>query len=153
MNSDLVVLLRCLNSFKVRYLVVGGYAVMKYTEPRYTKDVDLWVEPSRANSLRLLKALKKFGAPLDNVVASDFAKKGTLFMMGLPPNRFDILTRIKPLTFSDSWKRRTEGRLAGVKLHFLSLEDLIKAKKKTGRLQDKLDLVNLKTALKVGRDR
>jgi hypothetical protein len=72
---------------------------MNYSEPRYTKDLDIWVEPSVKNSLALYEALDSFGAPLANIEPDTFAKPGVLYICGLPPNRFDILTRIKGVTF------------------------------------------------------
>lgn len=149
MNSDLIDLLQCLNANKVRYLIVGGYAVMKYTEPRFTKDIDIWVEPTTTNARRVYKALESFKAPIENITASDFSKPGTLFIMGLAPNRFDILTRIRPLKFEAAWENRVAGKLAGAKVNFISLDDLIKAKKVAARAQDLVDYENLKQARQI----
>ena len=85
MNSDFKDLLSCLNEKKVKYLVVGGYAVTYYAEPRYTKDLDLWVEASPQNSRRLVRALSDFGAPTDSLAPLDFATPGVLFIFGIPP--------------------------------------------------------------------
>ena len=81
MNSDFKDLLSILNADNVRHLVVGGYAVMKYTEPRYTKDLDLWVDASAVNAPEAFAALWRFGAPLKNLSASDFAREGSLYQM------------------------------------------------------------------------
>ena len=83
MNSDLIELLQCLRRFKVKYLIVGGQAVIAYAEPRYTKDLDLWVEPSKENAERLVKCLREFGAPLASVSEEDFSKEGTIFIFGI----------------------------------------------------------------------
>src|SRR5439155_4083201 len=96
-------LLQLLNEFEVRYLVVGGYAVMKYTEPRYTKDLDVWVEASPENARAVFAALRKFGAPLANITAVDFAKEGCIYQMGRPPARVDVLTSIEGVRFADAW--------------------------------------------------
>ena len=85
MNSDFRDLLRIFNAGKVRYLVVGGHAVMKYTEPRYTKDLDLWIEATPKNARAVFKALKEFGAPLANLTEADFSKEGFFYQMGRPP--------------------------------------------------------------------
>jgi len=76
-SPDYKELLQLLNEFEVEYLIVGGFAAMKYGEPRYTKDLDLWVHRTGSNSLRLIEALKKFGAPLDNdgITAEIFREK------------------------------------------------------------------------------
>ena len=147
MNSDFKDLLRCLSKERVKYLIIGGYAVSYYSEPRYTKDLDIWVEPTKSNSKKVIKALTTFGAPTDNLDEADFSKRGTLFIFGLPPNRVDILTSPKGATFKTAWKNKTVVNLNKLKLNFISIKDLIKLKKATGRPQDKLDLESLKAAL------
>jgi hypothetical protein len=84
MNSDFRDLLKLFNAHRVRYLVVGGYAVMKYTEPRYTKDLDIWVEATPKNAKAVLKALRSFGAPLANLTEADFAAEGFSIRWGVP---------------------------------------------------------------------
>ncbi len=111
MNSDFKELLSILNAAKVRYLVVGGYAVMKYTEPRYTKDLDLWVEASAKNARAVFKALKDFGAPLANLTAADFSREGFFYQMGRPPARVDILMSIEGVKFADAWREPDADRL------------------------------------------
>ncbi len=90
MNSDFEELLSLFNANDVKYLVVGGYAVMLYTEPRYTKDLDIWIEPSEDNAARVFRALSKFGAPLSGLTPSDFAHEGCFYQVGIPPVRVDI---------------------------------------------------------------
>src|ERR1041385_1850418 len=89
-------LLQHLNEFEVEYLIVGGFAVMKYGEPRYTKDLDIWVGHSTSNAERVVNALRKFGAPLehDGVTAETFAGKQVVYQIGVAPIRIDILTEI-----------------------------------------------------------
>ena len=77
MNSDFKDLLSGFNVHEVRYLVVGGYAVMNFTEPRYTKDLDLWVEASAENASAVYAALGEFGAPLNDIFPEDFTREGT----------------------------------------------------------------------------
>jgi len=146
MNSGFRELLRLFRSHKVRYLVVGGYAVMKYTEPRYTMDLDLWIDTSLLNARRVYKALSEFGAPIEGYTPEDFTSSGMVHQIGIPPSRIDILTSISGLKFDSAWPRRRRARVGGEFLFFASLEDLIKSKKKTGRLQDKLDVSNLELA-------
>jgi hypothetical protein len=91
MNSDFKELLSTFNAAKVRYLVVGGYAVMTYTEPRYTKDLDLWIEATPRNAWAVFRALKEFGAPLAGLSEADFSREGFFYQLGRPPARVDIL--------------------------------------------------------------
>jgi hypothetical protein len=90
-------LLRKFNEHQVKYLVVGAYAVMKYTEPRYTKDFDIWVEPVSANAQRVFAALAEFGAPMNEVQVEDFANPELVFQIGIEPLRIDIMMGIKGL--------------------------------------------------------
>src|SRR4051794_29299973 len=103
MNSDFKELLRLFNERDVRYLVVGGYAVMKYTEPRFTKDLDVWVEASVENARAVFAALREFGAPLSGIAPEDFAAEGCIYQMGRPPARVDVLTSIDGVRFADAW--------------------------------------------------
>src|SRR3954451_12627977 len=98
-------LLHILNEHEVEYLIVGGYAVMKYTEPRFTKDLDVWVHNSSANSVRLYHALANFGAPLqhDGVTAETFTKEKIVYQIGVAPVRIDISTYIDGVTFDIAW--------------------------------------------------
>ena len=131
-------LLLYLNDFEVQYLIVGGYAVMKYTEPRYTKDLDIWVERSHANSLRVFEALTQFGAPLksDGITAETFTHDRMTYQIGIAPVRIDILTAITGVEFSDAWEKRVNGNIFGISTHFISLDKLILNKQATGRNSD-----------------
>lgn len=135
-------LLQLLNEFEVEYLIVGGFAVMKYSEPRYTKDLDVWVHNSRQNSLRVVEALKKFGAPVehDRITPETFTDKQVVYQIGIAPVRIDILTDITAVRFSEAWTRRVTGTVFGVPVHFLSLEDLRANKQAVGRGSDLKDL-------------
>lgn len=117
---------------------------MHYSEPRYTKDLDIWVDPSVRNSHALYRALDAFGAPLANIDQDTFKDPGVMYICGLPPSRIDILTRIKGVDFETAWKKRERSTFAGVETQFLSLELLIDAKRSAGREQDKLDLKKLR---------
>lgn len=91
MNFDFAELLRAFNEAGAKYLVVGGYAVMLYTEPRYTKGLGIWIEASDENSRKVFAALAGFGAPLKGLTPADFAAEGFFYQMGLPPARADIV--------------------------------------------------------------
>jgi hypothetical protein len=135
-------LLQLLNEFDVEYLIVGGFAVMKYGEPRYTKDLDVWVHNSPQNSLRLVGALKKFGAPLehDGITAETFTEKQVVYQIGIAPVRIDILTEITGVEFPDAWGKRVASTFFGVPVHFISLDDLRTNKRALGRSSDLRDL-------------
>ena len=135
-------LLQLLNESQVEYLIVGGFAVMKYGEPRYTKDLDVWVNNSRPNSVRVVDALKSFGAPLehDGINAETFTDKQVVYQIGVAPVRIDILTGITGVEFTDAWKKRVAGTFFGVPAHFISLDDLTTNKQALGRSSDLRDL-------------
>jgi predicted nucleotidyltransferase len=135
-------LLQLLNEFQAEYLIVGGFAVMKYGEPRYTKDLDVWVNNSSQNSVRVVEALKKFGAPLDQdgITAQTFTEKQVVYQIGIAPVRIDILTEITAVEFADAWTKRVESTFFGVPVHFISLEDLMANKEALGRGSDLKDL-------------
>ena len=135
-------LLQLLNEFQVEYLIVGGFAVMKYGEPRYTKDLDIWVHNSGQNSARLVEALTKFGAPLehDGITAHTFTESQVVYQIGIAPVRIDILTEITGVEFSDAWTKRVGSTFFAVPVHFISLDDLIANKRALGRDSDLKDI-------------
>src|SRR5712664_862318 len=135
-------LLQLLNDFEVEYLIVGGFAVMKYGEPRYTKDIEVWVHNSPQNSIRVVGALKKFGAPLEHVgvTAETFTEKQVVYQIGIAPVRIDILTEITGVEFTDAWTKRVGGTFFGVPVHFISLDDLLANKRALGRDSDLKDI-------------
>ncbi|MBV9626382.1 MAG: nucleotidyltransferase [Acidobacteria bacterium] len=137
-SPDYKELLRLLNEFEVRYLIVGGYAVMKYTEPHYTKDLDIWIESSTENSARVFEALRSFGAPLesDQITSRTFTERDLTYQIGVAPVRIDILTQITAIEFSDAWEKRLEGTIFDIPVHFISLDLLIANKQATGRTGD-----------------
>ena len=143
MNSDFKEILNIFNVNQVKYLVIGGYAVSEYAEPRYTKDLDIWVETSEENANRVFSSLKEFGAPLSGLSATDFAEKDNFYQMGRPPVRLDILMSIAGLSFEEAWDSRNVTRLFDENINMISLDDLIRAKKAAGRPQDLVDAENL----------
>ena len=131
-------LLQALNECEVEYLIVGGYAVMKYTEPRYTKDLDVWVHNSAENSMRLFHALANFGAPLktDGVTPETFTRERIVYQIGVAPIRIDILTNVDGVKFTDAWPNRVKSAFFGVPVRVISLDDLIANKRAAGRPSD-----------------
>jgi hypothetical protein len=115
---------------------------MKYGEPRFTKDLDVWVSNSAQNSVRVVEALKKFGAPLgqDRITPETFTEKQVVYQIGVAPVRIDILTGITGVEFRDAWGRRVTTTFFGVPAHFISLDDLVANKQALGRASDLRDL-------------
>jgi len=145
-SPDFRELLSFLEKHKVRYLVVGGYAVMKYTEPRFTKDLDLWISTDEENSKAVYAALKEFGAPLKGLAPPDFTQEGYFYQMGNPPFRLDVMMSIPGVTFETAWANREKVQLEGLGIPFISKADLIKAKEAGGRPQDLIDAKELRKA-------
>jgi hypothetical protein len=133
MNSNFEELLSHFNARSVKYLIVGGYAVMLYTEPRYTKDLDLWVEASEENAAKVFLALAEFGAPLAGMTAADFAHEGFFYQLGMPPTRVDVLMSIDGVQFDEAWSNRNESVIGAQKAWFISRADLVKNKRASGR--------------------
>jgi hypothetical protein len=143
-NSDFKDLLRSLNAAGIRYLIVGGYAVMVHTEPRYTKDLDIWIDRDEPNARAVLAALAEFGAPTEGVTAADLTEPEVFFQIGIEPVRVDILTSVAGLDFRAAWERRVEVDFAGEVAPVLCREDILAAKIASGRPIDQEDVRNLR---------
>jgi hypothetical protein len=139
-NSDYRDLLHILNEERVRYLIVGGYAWMAHREPRYTKDLDIWIEPTQDNAVSLLKALARFGAPTNDVSVSDFIEPEVFFQIGVEPVRIDLMTSVSGLQFAEAWKARVVVDFDGVAAAVLSWDDVRRAKIASDRKRDRADL-------------
>ncbi len=123
--------------------MIGGYAFSSYTEPRGTKDLDIWIAVSEPNSIAVYSALAAFGSPLSGMTPADFRDGKSFFIMGQPPARFDILQTIDAVTFAEAWASRVAGDLEGIPTHFISRELLIRNKRAVGRPRDLLDVAML----------
>lgn len=147
MNSDFKDLLRIFAEEQVEYLVVGAYAVIHYTQPRYTKDMDLWIKPSVENAARVAKAFRKFGIPLIEVTQDDFAHEGLQYVIGMEPCQVDFLTSLPGSPdFETAWKSRSTGSEGDIPVHFLGKDHLVSAKQTAGRLQDLADIEEINRA-------
>jgi predicted nucleotidyltransferase len=143
MNQDFREFIQSLNDNRVRYLVIGGYAVALYGYPRYTKDLDIWIEPNSENVANLLNALKQFGFGSLNLQISDFIMPDQVIQLGYPPNRIDLITTPSGVIFDDCFASKTEVVIEDLSVNFIDLENLKQNKKASGRLQDLADLENL----------
>ncbi len=139
-QKDYEELLELLNKHKVKYCIVGSYAVAFYSRPRYTKDIDILIEPTPENAGKILKALNEFGFGSLKLSEKDFTEKGQIIQLGYEPVRIDIITSMPGLDFDTVWKNRKKGNYGDLKVNFIDLKNLIKSKKVSGRNQDKADL-------------
>lgn len=143
LSPDFKEFIRLLNENSVRYLVVGGYAVAFHGHPRYTKDLDVWIEAEPENVIRLLDALDEFGFGTLDLEREDFLEPETVVQLGRPPHRIDLVTEIDGVEFADSYSARQEIEVEDVPVSFIGLEQLRKNKRASGRHQDLADLENL----------
>jgi predicted nucleotidyltransferase len=142
-SSDLREFIQTLDDHAVRYLVVGGYAVAFHGEPRYTKDLDVWIELNPDNAARLVEALNAFGFGSLNLRVEDFLVPDQIIQLGYPPNRIDLLVSLLGVDFETCYAAKVRTVMDGVVVNFIDLENLKKNKRATGRLQDRADLESL----------
>ena len=143
LSKDLREFIALLNSTGIRYLLVGGYAVAFHGYPRFTGDMDFFVERSEANAARLEEALKIFGFSGLGIQATDFLEPGIVVQLGRPPNRIDLLTSIDGVSFEQAWANKTTAELDGLPVLVIGKAELIVNKHATGRAQDLADLKKL----------
>jgi predicted nucleotidyltransferase len=141
--ADLREFLKLLNSARVDYLLIGGYAVAYYGYPRATADLDIWVAVSDNNARKLVRVLKDFGFDLPNLRSEIFLEKDRIVRFGEPPLRIEILTNISGVSFDDCFARRARVRLDGLRVNLISFQDLKKNKAASGRPKDLDDLTEL----------
>lgn len=139
-EKDYEDLLKLFNRHKVRYCVVGAFAVALYAIPRYTKDLDILIEPGLRNARRIIKALKSFGFGSLALQEEDFCREGCVIQLGYEPVRIDLLTSIGGVNFQEVWKNRKRIGYGGIRAAFIGKKELMKSKKASGRKQDKADL-------------
>lgn len=145
MHSDLTALLAAFDECGVRYLVIGGHAVMSYSDPRFTRDLDLWVATDPGNADAVFRALTRFGAPLTGLAAADFQEAGIVYQ-GVAPVRADVLTSVTALEFESAWLRRELRRINRLTVPVIPLDDLITNKRAAGRPRDREDVRRLERA-------
>jgi hypothetical protein len=139
LNEDYRDMLHALSDEKVKFILVGAYALAAHGYPRATMDIDIWVMPSSDNAEAVLRALRRFGAPLHNLTKEDLQKDGTIFQIGLAPRRIDIITAASGLQFEPAYQNSIPVNIDGIELRIPSIDDLIINKKATGRTKDLAD--------------
>lgn len=148
-EKDYEDLLKLLNKHKVKYCIVGAFAVAFYAKPRYTKDMDILVATDLVNGERIVKALNEFGFKSFGLKREDFSEEGKIIQLGYEPVRIDIITSIPGCSFNKVWENKEIGKYGKEKVYFIGLNELIKNKRASKRKQDKVDLDILLRAKKV----
>jgi hypothetical protein len=148
-SQDFKELLSAFNEHRVKYLIIGGYAVAVHAQPRATKDLDLFIGPSTANAKAVFAALAEFGAPLADLRPEDLTDPDIFFRMGTPPQMVEILSRISGVEFDEAWERRIEAVIderTGLKAFVISADDLVANKTAFGRPYDLADIDAIRKA-------
>ena len=139
LNEDYRDMLQCLSDERVKFILVGAYALAAHGYPRATMDMDIWVMPSPDNADAVLRALRCFGAPLHNLTRQDLETDGTIFQIGVAPRRIDIITAASGLRFETTYQNSIPVNIEGIAVRIPSINDLIINKKTTGRTKDLAD--------------
>ena len=140
LNEDYRDMLHALSDEKVKFLLVGAYALAAHGYLRATMDIDIWVMPSTENADAVLRALRHFGAPLHNLTKDDLQKDETIFQIGIAPRRIDIITSATGLQFEETYRRSLSVNIEGIEVHIPSIDDLIRNKRASGRTKDLADV-------------
>lgn len=132
----------------VRFVIVGAHALAHHAKPRYTKDLDLFVEPSTDNASRIVSALDEFGFGGLGIADSDFDSPGRILQLGAPPTRVDLMTAIDGVSFPEVWESRVLGTYGSLRVPFIGYEELVRNKTAAGRHQDLADLETLRRSVR-----
>ncbi len=139
-SEDFEELFEYFNDREVRYLIVGAHAVAFHAKPRYTKGLDVFVDPTQDNGGKIIEALEDFGFRGLDLSADDFSTPGNVIQLGIPPHRIDFVTSIEAVDFRSAWNSRVEGSYGSIPVWYIGRDALIRNKKALGRDQDKMDV-------------
>jgi hypothetical protein len=142
-TKDFEELLECFKRHEVKFVIVGAHALAHHAKPRYTKDLDIFVEATAQNGRHIVGALEELGFGGLGISESDFSEPGRILQLGVPPNRVDIMTTIDGVSFSEAWERRVAGGYGSAKVSYIGFEDLVRSKTSAARPQDLADLQTL----------
>ncbi|GHV25690.1 hypothetical protein AGMMS4952_04080 [Spirochaetia bacterium] len=140
LNTDYKEMLSALCAEKVKFMLVGAYALAIQGYPRATMDIDFWVAATKENAAAIIRALERFGAPVDTITAADFQTENIIFQVGVEPRRIDIITSIDGVNFEDAFLRSIVVAIDGIQVHVISKEDIIINKRASGRTKDLADV-------------
>ncbi len=143
LSKDFKEFVALLEKHEVEYMIVGGYAVGVHGYPRYTGDLDIWLNLNNSNAVRILRAIDEFGFGSFNLTVADLTKDGNVIQFGQPPLRIDLLTSIDGVAFDACYANRKVVTFDGLPMNFIGYHDLITNKKATGRHRDLDDVENL----------
>ena len=143
LEDDLREFIELLNALNVRYIIVGAFAVAYHGYPRYTADIDLFIERSSENARAISNVIQQFGFGDLGLSSEDFLEEGQVIQLGVAPNRIDLLTFLSGVEFQEAWATRVQGEIAGLSVPIISKELLKKNKAASGRSQDIADLEQL----------
>lgn len=147
LHPDLKEFLCCLVDHRVRFVVLGAHVLATLGRPRFTDDLDVLVEPTKANAARLADALRAFGyAELALQTPEHFSHPERMATLGRPPVAIDILSSTTGLDFREAWRGRQELTIGRRAVAFLGLAEFVKTKRACGRPKDLLDLELLREA-------
>ncbi len=147
LNEDYKEMLQCLADEDAEFIIVGAYAMAAHGYPRATMDIDIWVRPSPDNAQAVLRALRRFGAPLRDLAIEDLVSDDTIFQIGVAPRRIDIITGASGLSFEEAFKHSSRTQIEGLQVRILSLDDLILNKRASGRTKDLADAEALESLI------
>lgn len=133
-------MLKSLNCANVKYCIIGSFALAFHATPRYTKDMDILVEPTLANAKKIIQALNDFGFEELGLTPEDFTTKESIIQLGFEPVRIDLITSVSGIPFDDIWENRVQGIYGQTPTYFISKDHLITCKLSAGRPQDLLDV-------------
>jgi hypothetical protein len=139
LNEDYSDMLRALSDARVKFMLVGAYALAVHGHVRATVDLDIWVMPALENANAVLSALRSYGAPLHDLTREDLLQEGMVFQIGVAPRRIDIITSASGLEFEETYGRSLAVDIGGIEVHIPSVADLIRNKRATGRTKDLAD--------------
>ncbi len=139
-EKDYEEILKLFNRHKVKYCIIGAFAVAFYAKPRYTKDIDILIDSSPENAERIIKSLTEFGFEDLDLSEDDLCQEGNIIQLGYEPLRVDIVTSLSGISFDQVWKNKVGADYGREKVYFIGLDDLIQTKRQSSRPQDKVDL-------------
>jgi len=145
LNNHYKDILLILSEKKVKFILVGAYAMAAHGYPRSTMDIDIFVKPDPENAFLVLQALETFGAPVENLSLNDLQNEDIIFQIGVAPCRIDIITSIDGIKFDDAYSHSDIIEIEDIPIHVLSIDDLIINKRATGRIKDLADAEVLET--------
>ena len=143
LDPDFEDFIKLLNQYEVEYMIIGGYAMAFHGRPRYTGDLDIWINISEYNAKKMLKVLEEFGFSSLNFREEDFMKENLINQIGYPPLRIDILTSIDGINFKDAYPQKQVIIIEDFSANYIGLNELIQNKNASGRQQDLVDVKTL----------